>query len=276
MKRQLAAAVVATAALGAIALPAQAAPKNTIKVTGGTVFKAGKFVKDDVRFAPADLEVKSGATVTVLNKGTDPAPHTISFVKKRFLPKSFEFAAIGPLMAAHQVDETNEEAPPGVIKVDNGAAAADQSAPLQVDSLGDDKQAGDSAVHRARPEEDHLQGDRQEGRGAPVLLRSAPVDAGQDHRQVARALRRVARGLAAAALPALVVVLAPAAAGAATRHVWVAAVPATWNAVPNARDVMHGTTFTPAQTTFPTVVYRRYTKGWRKPVGRRAAARPAR
>ncbi len=144
MKRQLAAAVVATAALGAIALPAQAAPKNTIKVTGGTVFKAGKFVKDAVRFAPADIEVKSGATVTVLNQGTDPAPHTISFVKKRFLPKSFEFAAIGPLMAAHQVDETNEEAPPGVIKVDNGAAAADQSAPLQVNSLGDDKQAGDS------------------------------------------------------------------------------------------------------------------------------------
>ena len=63
------------------------------------------------------------------------------------------------------------------------------------------------------------------------------------------------------------VVLAPAAAGAATRHVWVAAVPATWNAVPNARDAMHGTTFTPAQTTFPTVVYRRFTKGWRKPVG---------
>ena len=47
---------------------------------------------------------------------------------------------------------------------------------------------------------------------------------------------------------------------------WVAAVPQTWNAVPNARDVMHGTTFTRAQTTFPTVVYRRYTKDWRKPV----------
>ena len=47
-------------------------------------------------------------------------------------------------MAAHQVNEEDEEAPPGVIKVDNGAAAADQTAPLEVDSLGDDKQAGDS------------------------------------------------------------------------------------------------------------------------------------
>ena len=47
-------------------------------------------------------------------------------------------------MAAHQVDPNNEEAPPGVIEVDNNAAAADQSALLNVDSLGDDKQAGDS------------------------------------------------------------------------------------------------------------------------------------
>ena len=60
--------------------------------------------------------------------------------------------------------------------------------------------------------------------------------------------------------------LGPAAASAATRDVWVAAVPATWNAVPNARDAMHGTTFTSGETTFPTVVYRRYTKDWRKPV----------
>jgi hypothetical protein len=47
-------------------------------------------------------------------------------------------------MAAHQVDPNNEEAPPAVLKVDDGAAAADQNAPLQVDALGDDKQAGDS------------------------------------------------------------------------------------------------------------------------------------
>ncbi|HKH16449.1 MAG TPA: multicopper oxidase domain-containing protein [Solirubrobacteraceae bacterium] len=36
--------------------------------------------------------------------------------------------------------------------------------------------------------------------------------------------------------------------------------------MPNARDALHGTSFTAAATTFPTVVYRRYTRGWRKPV----------
>ena len=41
-------------------------------------------------------------------------------------------------------------------------------------------------------------------------------------------------------LAALAAAIGPAEAGAATRHVWVAAVPATWNAVPNARDAMHG------------------------------------
>jgi manganese oxidase len=74
------------------------------------------------------------------------------------------------------------------------------------------------------------------------------------------------RGLAAMMLPALVAVIVPAAAGAATRDVWIAAVPQTWNAVPNARDAIHGTRFDVAQTTFPTVVYTRYTRDWKRPL----------
>ena len=73
------------------------------------------------------------------------------------------------------------------------------------------------------------------------------------------------RGLAALALPALAAVIAPSSAAAATRDVWVAAVPQTWNAVPNARDAIHGTRFDAAQTTFPTVVYKRYAKDWKRP-----------
>ena len=53
---------------------------------------------------------------------------------------------------------------------------------------------------------------------------------------------------------------------AAVRHEWVAAVPTSWNMVPNGRDGIMGTTYEPAQTVFPTVVYRRYTKGWRRPL----------
>jgi manganese oxidase len=59
---------------------------------------------------------------------------------------------------------------------------------------------------------------------------------------------------------------APAASGA-VREVWVAAVPApTWNIAPNQRDAITGTALAPARTVFPTVVYQRYTRGWRRPL----------
>jgi len=56
----------------------------------------------------------------------------------------------------------------------------------------------------------------------------------------------------------------PGVAAGAVREYWIAAVPVTWHVVPNERDAIGGTTFDPAQTTFKTVVYRRYTKGWAK------------
>ena len=57
----------------------------------------------------------------------------------------------------------------------------------------------------------------------------------------------------------------PAAARAATRDYWVAAVPTRWNPVANGLDPITGTRYDPAQTIFPTVVYRRYTRNWGKP-----------
>jgi FtsP/CotA-like multicopper oxidase with cupredoxin domain len=58
---------------------------------------------------------------------------------------------------------------------------------------------------------------------------------------------------------------APAASGA-TREYWVAAVPVTWNVIPNGRDAIGGRRFDPSDTVFPTVVYRRYTRAWRRPL----------
>ena len=81
------------------------------------------------------------------------------------------------------------------------------------------------------------------------------MDAGQDQRPLA-ALAAVVLLLAVSATPA----------EAATRHVWVAAVPTTWNMIPNQRDGITGDTFSPEETVFPTVAYRRFTKGWKKPL----------
>ena len=61
-------------------------------------------------------------------------------------------------------------------------------------------------------------------------------------------------------------------AAAATRDVWVAAVPApTWNMAPNGRDAIMGSALAPGQTVFPTVVYRRFTRRWGHPLANAAA-----
>jgi FtsP/CotA-like multicopper oxidase with cupredoxin domain len=55
-------------------------------------------------------------------------------------------------------------------------------------------------------------------------------------------------------------------ASARVRDVWVAAVPESWNIVPNGRDAIMGMAVDRADTIFPTVVYRRMTPGWRRPL----------
>ncbi len=50
------------------------------------------------------------------------------------------------------------------------------------------------------------------------------------------------------------------------RHTWVAAVPTTWNIVPTGRDAIMDRSFGVTETVFPTVVYRRYTRGFRRPI----------
>jgi plastocyanin len=147
MNRRLTVALAATAALGMSAggvATASAAKKNEIRIVGGTVFKPGKYLKLDMRFKPTSVAVKSGATVTVVNKSKEPEPHTITFTKKRFLPKSFGSAIDEKLMEAHQVDPNDPEAPPAVLVVDNGAPLA-PGAMLEADTPFTPDVAGDSA-----------------------------------------------------------------------------------------------------------------------------------
>jgi FtsP/CotA-like multicopper oxidase with cupredoxin domain len=68
------------------------------------------------------------------------------------------------------------------------------------------------------------------------------------------------------AIATAAVLCAAPSASAAVRHYWVAATPVTWNAVPNGRDAITGARYDPAQTVFGTVVYRRYTRKWGRPV----------
>jgi FtsP/CotA-like multicopper oxidase with cupredoxin domain len=50
-----------------------------------------------------------------------------------------------------------------------------------------------------------------------------------------------------------------------TLDYWIAAVPVTWNIVPNGHDAIMGEAVPPAASVIKTVVYRRYSADWRKP-----------
>jgi FtsP/CotA-like multicopper oxidase with cupredoxin domain len=78
---------------------------------------------------------------------------------------------------------------------------------------------------------------------------------------------RLTRALALAGALAL---LTAGPAAARVRDYWVAAVPTSWNIVPNGRDAIMNMEIDPADTIFPTVVYRRYTRGWGKPLANAA------
>jgi plastocyanin len=147
MNCRLAVAMATTTAIGITAAGAAgtagaATPKkNEIRIVGHSVFKAGRFAHDDQRFKPLDARIKSGATVTLRNKSKAPDPHTITFVEKAFLPTGFESAAADAAFAAHS---PQGDAGPFFAKIDDGQPAVDQSALLEVNTLGTDATAGDS------------------------------------------------------------------------------------------------------------------------------------
>jgi FtsP/CotA-like multicopper oxidase with cupredoxin domain len=77
--------------------------------------------------------------------------------------------------------------------------------------------------------------------------------------------RRTARALATAGALVLFAAAAPAPASARVRDYWVAAVPTKWNVVPNGQDAITGMHVDPSESVMPTVVYRRFSRGWKKP-----------
>ena len=147
MNRRLVGAVAATATLGlgATGVAGAAIPKNEIRMVGGTVVKPGKFLKVNMRFKAYNTTVKSGATVSLVNKiREEPEPHTITFVEKRFLPKMFESGLEEQLFTAHQIDPANPEAPPAAPVVDNGVPV-EPGALLKADTPFSKTVMGDSA-----------------------------------------------------------------------------------------------------------------------------------
>jgi plastocyanin len=138
MNRRTAVALAAIAALGVTAPAAHAASKNTITTTGKTTFKVNQYIQDGSRFAPGTITVKSGATLKLLNKSRDGAPHTLSLLRKSSLPRTAsqisDCPMCAPLLAAHQANPQTGQV--GVPLYDTGAPG--------FQTMGTGKTAGDS------------------------------------------------------------------------------------------------------------------------------------
>ena len=100
------------------------------------------------------------------------------------------------------------------------------------------------------------------------------MDAGGGRRHLSKnALRRVARAWAIACVLALGVTSGSGgaaspgtAAKSRTIDYWIAAVPVVWNVAPNGRDGITGMPIAREDAIIPTVVYRRYSPNWGKPL----------
>ena len=132
---------IALAAVAALAVAGTAAAKpapNTIETHGEAKVKINEYIQDGQKFVPGDITVKSGATVTLRNKSTDGAPHSLSLLAKSALPKTaaqvIQCPACGPLLAAHQADPQTGEVKQPVVEAGQPG----------FDTMGTKTTAGDS------------------------------------------------------------------------------------------------------------------------------------
>ena len=105
MQRRITVLLVAVAGLCLVAAAPAAAAKKRMSIVGGVVFKAGKFAKDNQRFAPRNVTLGKGDKVVLRNRADTEDPHTLSVVRRRDVPDSFDCAVCPSFFAAHEADE---------------------------------------------------------------------------------------------------------------------------------------------------------------------------
>ena len=108
MPRRITVLLVAVAGLCLVAA-APASALQRIDIVGKQVFKQGRYYQDNQRFAPRNATVDSGEKVRVRDRARSGEPHTLSLVKRRDLPNSFNCPACGRIEQSHDINpETGE------------------------------------------------------------------------------------------------------------------------------------------------------------------------
>ena len=103
---------------------AQAPATAVVKQKAGVEFKANRWIKDKLRFNKDVYTVQSGGTLRVVNTQADEGPHTVSIVKKKDLPTTFNCPVCEKLAEAHGADP-NSDKPPKYEFVENGEGQKD-------------------------------------------------------------------------------------------------------------------------------------------------------
>lgn len=135
----MALAITASGTGAAVAAKSSKAPsKATVNAVQKVQFKVNRFVKDALRWQKDVYQIKSGGTLTIVNKAND-GPHTFSIVAKKDLPKTTkqmnQCSVCQKIAQEFGVDpNSNSEAPPAHLYTDDGVA---QDAPANFDKPGD-------------------------------------------------------------------------------------------------------------------------------------------
>ena len=135
----LAVAVAVVAAAVAVPAFAAAPARTTQTMVGGGKFVPNRSVADTMHFGKDRIVVKNGGTVNLVNK--TPAPHTLSLVTKRQVPRKLA-----------QVDACFEKGPCGKLAVEHGAInpdtgeEQDPTTPLVNKGKAGFNQPGDSII----------------------------------------------------------------------------------------------------------------------------------
>jgi plastocyanin len=108
MSRRINVLIGGAVALCAMAVPitaataaARAPAKQKLAIVGHSAFKVNRLAFDNQRFSKDTLAIRSGGTVTLVNRSKTMDPHSISLVERAQLPTGFDCEICGEIFAAH-------------------------------------------------------------------------------------------------------------------------------------------------------------------------------
>jgi hypothetical protein len=121
----------------AVAATGRAPKHKTINAVTSTKVKINRYIQDGTRWQNDVYTVRSGGTITIVNRAASDGPHTFSVVQRRDLPrtaKQINHCKICQTIVQEHGANPQSQAPPKFLFVENGTGS---TTPPNVDRPGD-------------------------------------------------------------------------------------------------------------------------------------------